>query len=434
MFMTSKEDALDIMTLKRKGLSDRRIARQLGLDRRTVKKYTSDPGIAFKPRQSGPKKSKLDPFSENVKVWIDQDPLYSSVWVYDRLKPMGYTGGYEIVKKFVSGLKAKRTQVAYLRFETEPGMQAQVDWAEFVWSLPDGTSRTFYLFAMILGFSRYLYCELVEKCDLTTFLDCHIRAFEYFGGVPDEILYDRMKNVFIRKLAGKTEFNRSLTSLALHYGFKPLVAPAYAPWVKGKIERPMEFVREGFWRGYGFTSLERSNRDLLAWLEMKSHRIHGTTHERVCDRFEREKPTLGSIPKDAFDTSYQAFRPVHKDCTVHFETNRYMVPHTLVGKNLVLRVKNRVVRIYDDSSHIVTYMIPEQKGQFVFEQRFIDALKNDREMNRIKYGRGIRCRKGRAVTISPSVPAWAMDVETRSLNVYDRVQQNSPASREGVAA
>jgi hypothetical protein len=347
---------------------------------------------------------------------------------------MGYTGGYEIVKKFVSGLKAKRTQVAYLRFETEPGMQAQVDWAEFVWSLPDGTSRTFYLFAMILGFSRYLYCELVERCDLTTFLDCHIRAFEYFGGVPDEILYDRMKNVFIRKLAGKTEFNRSLTSLALHYGFKPLVAPAYAPWVKGKIERPMEFVREGFWRGYGFTSLERSNRDLLAWLEMKSHRIHGTTHERVCDRFLREKPTLGSIPKDAFDTSYLAFRPVHKDCTVHFETNRYMVPHTLVGKNLVLRVKNRVVRIYDDSTHIITYMIPEQKGQFVFEQRFIDALKNDREMNRIKYGRGIRCRKGRAVTISPSIPGWAMDVEIRSLNVYDRVQQNSPASREGVAA
>jgi hypothetical protein len=347
---------------------------------------------------------------------------------------MGYTGGYEIVKKLVHGLKAERTRVAYLRFETEPGRQAQVDWAEFFCTLPDGTSRLFYLFAMILGYSRKLYGELVEKCDMTTFLDCHIRAFEYFGGVPGEILYDRMKNVFIRKLAGKTYFNRSLTSLALHYGFQPMVTPAYAPWVKGKIERPMEFVREGFWRGYGFTSLDRSNRDLLEWLEMKSMRVHGTTHERVCDRFVREKPTLGTMPKDAFDTSYQAFRPVHKDCTVHFETNRYMVPHTLVGKNLVLRSKNRVIRIYDDSTHIVTYDIPEQKGQFVFEQRFIDALKNDREMNRRKYGRGIRCRKGRAVTISPSIPAWAVDVETRSLNVYDLVHEHGVVLQEEVAA
>jgi hypothetical protein len=204
--------------------------------------------------------------------------------------------------------------------------------------------------------------------------------------------------------------------------------------VKGKIERPIDFVREGFWRGYGMTSLERANHDLLAWLEMKSLRIHGTTHERVCDRFEREKPALGAIPKDAFDTSYQAFRPVHKDCTVHFGTNRYMVHHTLVGKDLVLRVKNRVIRIYHDSTHIVTYMIPEQKGQFLFEQRFVDALKNDREMNRIKYGRGIRCRKGRAVTISPSIPPWAVDVETRSLNIYDLVHEQSLVLREEVAA
>lgn len=431
--MKSKEVTLDIMILKRQGLSNRRIARKLGLDRRTVKRHVSDPENASTKKQPKPRQSKLEPFIGNIKAWIEQDLLYSSVWIYDRLKPMGYTGGYEIVKKFVSGLKAKRRQVAYLRFETEPGLQAQADWAEFGWTLPDGTTRIFYLFAMILGFSRKLYCELVEKCDMTTFLDCHIRAFDYFGGVPGEILYDRMKNVFIRKLAGKTVFNRSLTSLAVHYGFKPLVAPAYAPWVKGKVERPIEFVREGFWRGYGFTSLDQSNRDLLSWLEMKSQRIHGTTHEKVCVRFEREKPTLGHLPGTVFDTSYQAFRPVHKDCTVHFEANRYMVPHTLVGKDLVLRVKNRVVRMYDDSTHIVTYCIPEQKGQFVFEQRFIDALRNDREMNRIKFGRGIQCRKGRAVTISPSMPPWAVDVEIRPLNTYDLVHEPHTALQEVAA-
>jgi hypothetical protein len=111
-----------------------------------------------------------------------------------------------------------------------------------------------------------------------------------------------------------------------------------------------------------------------------------------------------------------------------------MVPHTLVGKNLVLRVKNPVIRIFNDCTHIVTYDIPKQKGQFVFEQKFIDALKNDREMNRIKYGRGIRCRKGRAATISPSIPVWAVDVETRSLNVYDLVHEPGVVLQEEVAA
>lgn len=431
--MICKEGALEIVTLKRRGLSDRGVARELGIDRRTVKKYALSPEKAFQPRRSMPRKSKLDPYIENVRSWLDQDPWYNAMWVYDHLKPMGYTGGYEIVKRFVRGLKAERTRVAYLRFETEPSRQAQADWAEFVWNLPDGTGKKFYLFAMILGYSRKLYGELVEKCDLTTFLDCHIRAFEYFGGVPREILYDRMKNVFLRKLAGKAIFNRSLTSLALHYGFQPMVAPAYAPWVKGKIERPIEFVREGFWRGYGFSGLERANMDLHQWLEMKSLRVHGTTHERVCDRFVREKPTLGVIPATAFDTSYQAFRTVYKDCTVHFDVNRYMVPHTLVGKDLVLRVKDNIIRIFHDDMHIVTYDIPKQKGQFVFKQRFIDAIRQDREMNRRKYGRDGTHRKGRAGTISPTIPVWALDVEVRPLNVYDLVFEPSQPSGKEVA-
>ena len=104
---------------------------------------------------------------------------------------------------------------------------------------------------------------------MPTFLDCHIHAFDHFGGVTEEILYDRMKNVFIGKLAGKNKFNDTLMGFALHYGFKPQVAPPYAAWVKGKVERPYHFIREGFWRGYGFICRETANRDLLQWLQLK---------------------------------------------------------------------------------------------------------------------------------------------------------------------
>lgn len=432
--MKSKEDALEILTLKKAGLSDRHIARRLGIDPRTVKKYASNPEKVFKDRASIVRPSILDPFKENIAVWLDQDIDYSAVWIYDHLKPMGYTGGYEIVKRYVRKIKAERTRVAYLRFETEPGLQAQVDWSEFTYFLPDGTTRALYLFAMILGYSRMQYAELVEKCDLTTFLDCHIRAFDYLGGVPAEILYDRMKNVFIRKLTGRTVFNRSLVSMALHYGFKPRVTPACAPWVKGKIERPNTFIREGFWRGYGFTTMARANHDLIRWLEMKSLRVHGTTHEVVRTRFEREKPSLGRLPEYVFDTSYTAFRTVHKDCCVHFCTNRYMVPHRLVGQQLVLRVKDLCLRIFRDNDLIVSYNMPDAKGQFVAEEKFIHALRNDRQMNLRKYGRsGSKRAKGKAFTISPSIPSWAVDVEIRPVNVYDLIPDGPAGTQKGVA-
>lgn len=111
--------------------------------------------------------------------------------------------------------------------------RAQVDFGEFQVENADGSILTLYLFSMILGYSRKLYGELIDRCDLPSFLDCHIRAFEYFGGVPDEILYDRMKNVYIGKLAGRKKFNSTLLGFALHYGFKPEVTPSYAAWVKG---------------------------------------------------------------------------------------------------------------------------------------------------------------------------------------------------------
>ena len=334
---------------------------------------------------------------------------------------MGYTGSYETVKRRVRQLKAQRQKVAYLRFETEPGFQAQVDFGEFQVENSDGSILKLYLFSMILGYSRKIYGELIERCDLPSFLDGHIHAFAYFGGVPEEILYDRMRNVFIGRIAGKNKFNDTLMGFALHYGFKPEVAPAYAAWVKGKVERPYRFIREGFWRGYGFISLETANRDLLKWLEKKDERIHGTTHEKITARFKREKPYLTLLPRRAFDTSYRIYRKVNKDCTVRFEANSYVVPHPLIGKSVILRVKGRCLRIFHDDRLIVTYEIPSGKGHLIQDKRFYEALKKDHEMNQRKYSHAKR-GKGRAKnTISPSKPPYAMDVEIRSFHVYDRL-------------
>ena len=413
---------MDILTLHRQGLTQRAIARKLGVSRNTVKKYIDEPESVLSTTEHRQRKSLLDPFKDNVEAWLSEDD-YTATWIYDRLANMGFAGSYEIVKRQVAQIKGQRQKVAYMRFETEPGYQAQVDFAEFQIEHADGSVEKLYLFSMILGYSRKIYAELIRHCDLPTFLDCHIRAFEYFGGVPTEILYDRMKNVYIGHLAGRPKFNDTLVGFALHYGFNPRVAPSYAAWVKGKVERPYTFIREGFWRGYGYLCLETANRDLIRWLQMKDQRVHGSTHEIVADRFERERPHLDPLPRQPFDTAYRIFRKVHKDCTIRFEGNSFVVSHKLVGKNVVLRVKGHNMRIFDDDRLIVAYDIPSTKGNLIQDKRFYAELKNDREMNRRKYGRQ-KPGKGRAKrTISPSKPLYDIPVDIRPIDVYDRFVQ-----------
>ena len=168
--------------------------------------------------------------------WLKEDPAYQATTLYRRLRQAGYAGGYTLVKDAVQAHKEERQRLAYIRFETEPGVQAQVDFGDFQVALPGGAKKTYYLFSMILGHSRMLYAELLERCDLVSFLEAHQRAFAYFQGVPREILYDRMRNVYLKRLHHQPQFTQGLQSLAVHYGFRPQVAPAYAPWVKGYDE------------------------------------------------------------------------------------------------------------------------------------------------------------------------------------------------------
>jgi hypothetical protein len=268
----------------------------------------------------------------------------------------------------------------------------------------------------MLGYSREPYCEFLKRCDMTSFLDAHQRAFAHFGGVPAEILYDRMKNVYIGRFAGKDKFTQGLMTLANHYGFSPVAAPAYCPWMKGKVERPMDFIREGLWRGYIYTDIEVANRDLSAFLEEKSRRIHGTTKERVCDRFEAEKPFLMALPPNQCDVSERLYRKVHKDCTISVDGSLYEVPHTLVGKKIMVRLKDGILRIFDGDVLMATLKCSAVKGRLVKLPGLREAILGDRKMNARKYDHRKR-GKGKA-TRSPIVGRYEVDVERRPLSVY----------------
>ena len=381
--MVGKEECMDIWALKRQGYSIRAIARKLGLHRKTVRKYLESK--EFPKYRSANRKSGLEPYYQMISDWLSTED-YHATRVHELVVKQGYQGGYETVKRYVRDIKEQRDRIAYLRFETLPGQQAQVDFADFQTVSSDGNMRTLYVFLMVLGYSRQMYIEFVERCTMTVFLDCHQNAFRFLGGVPAEILYDNMKNVVVRRHVGKAAFNTTFLDFTAHYSFKPSACPPYSPWYKGKVERPIDYLRERFWRGYQYTDLDQANRDALDWnTTVAMERVHGTTREQVRVRFERERPHLGQLPNRPYDTSEKVFRKVYKDCQLSFGGNRYVVPHTLAGKSVLLKIKNGTLRVFDDDTLAAEYQIPEAKGQLLAHPGFYEALKKDKEQQARKY-------------------------------------------------
>jgi len=415
--MVSTEECMEIWALKRQGYSNRAIARKLGIHRKTVKKYLEGP--EFPEYQAEKRKSGLEPYHGMIGDWLSAED-YQATRIHEMVVQQGYQGSYETVKRHVREIKERRDRLAYLRFETLPGQQAQMDFGDFQIVSPGGTALTLYVFVMVLGYSRHMYVEFVQRCTMTAFLDCHANAFRFFGGVPSEILYDNMRNVVVRRQVGKAEFNGTFLDFSAHNGFKPVACPPYSPWYKGKVERPMDYIRERFWRGYPYSTIERLNRDIFIWnQEVAAARIHGTTKEKVCDRFDRERTHLGQLPGRLYDTSEKVARKVCKDCQVSFGGNRYVVPHILVGRTVLLKIKNGTLRVYDDDTLHAEYLIPEGKGQLMSHPQFYEALKRDQEQFRRKYR--IPAGKAKATRGLLKQGIVQQEVQRRPLSVYDAI-------------
>jgi transposase len=260
--MIKPEEVMNIRSLKKQGYSNRAIARMTGLDKRTVRKYLTEGELPIYKKIN--RQSKIDPYKPLIEGWLSQED-YQSSRIYELLICEGFDGSYDVVQRHVKTIKEKRDRAAYIRFETMPGQQAQVDFADFKIKCADGKEITIYCFIMTLGYSRHMYIELIDKCTTLNFLACHSHAFGFFGGVPAEILYDNMKNVVIKRMLNKIQWNKEFESFAMHYGFKPLLTPPYSPWAKGKVERPIGYVRERFWRGYEFTDISLANINIRQW-------------------------------------------------------------------------------------------------------------------------------------------------------------------------
>jgi transposase len=360
--MIDGEEMMDFKDLKRRGLTITRIAEISGRDRKTVRKYlerAKPPAYASRPG----KPSKLDPFKPYVRTRMDQG-MTNGVKMLAEIRKRGYEGSVTILKDFMRPYRPVK-ETAIKRFETSPGKQAQVDWGHCGKIFREGKLKALYCFAMTLSYSRHLYIEFTTSQDTTTFLRCHINAFNSFGGVTKEILYDNTKSAIIRRFLKKIELNPRFADMAAHYGFIPRFCRPYRAQTKGKVESAIKYIKRNFLAGENFASLEDINAASRVWLATVANvRVHGTTGEAPAERFVRED--MMSIKGVApFDPTESTIRRVSLDCLVSYRGSRYSVPY-LAAKEFVAVKEDEdgVIHMFFDSKCIACHR-RAKKGETV---------------------------------------------------------------------
>jgi transposase len=332
----SVEEWIRMRELDRKGVSVSEIARLTGRDRKTVRKVLEEAAPKVGRQVTKPRGSKLEPFRDYLLQRIDQGCLNGTV-LLEEITKLGYTGKISVLRELLTPIRQElvRKREATERFETGPGKQAQVDWAEFgrIWVPDEERWRKLYLFMFTLGYSRAQYLEFVTSCDMEHFLNCHLGAFSALG-IPEEDLYDNLKTGILgRRADGSAILPGRFADFALYYGFTPRFCRPYRARTKGKIERGVGYVRQNFWvRVAAEVEAKRLflpglNLRAREWTERVANvRVHGTHGEVVLKRYAEEEPLLGKLDaRPRFDTDYHALRRVGRDGRLSYHGQLYQV-------------------------------------------------------------------------------------------------------------
>lgn len=356
-----------ILALHRQGLSVSAIARECGLDRKTVRRYVGR-GLeppAYGPRQ--PRPTLLDPFTGYLRERVGTYPALTGSRLLRELRELGYAGGCTAVTDFLREVRPAADPRFEVRFETAPGEQGQVDLARFqvVFADEPTAPRVVWLFSMVLGHSRLVWARFVMHQDLATVLRCHVAAFEALGGAPRELLYDRMRTAVIgERDPGGIVYNRALIDLARHYGFHPRACRPYRAKTKGKVERPFRYVREDFFLARAFRNLEDLNDQLRRWLDgVANPRTHATTRRIVSEAFAEERTHLRPLPLAPFRAVLRLERRISRDGMVSVGGNLYSVPDATRRRAVEVHTLADEIRIVEDGALIATHPVLEGRHQ-----------------------------------------------------------------------
>jgi transposase len=356
------------------GDSDRRIMRSGLMGRKKVavlRKVATDrqwllPGVPlpteaelqsiFSPASCKGKPSRLEPYKPRVRKWFEQG--VQGTTIHEALvRNHGYEGAYSSVRRYLDTLR-KAAPKATVSLEFKPGEIAQVDFGTGP-GIPDGTGKALktWFFVMTLAWSRHMYAELVPDQKLETWLGCHQRAFEFFGGVPEAVRIDNPKCAITKACFHDPQVQRSYHELASAYGFRIDPCPVADPQKKGRVEAGVKYVKNSFFPLRDIRSLAQGNEELLDWVTgLAGNRIHGTTREKPLTLFaETEAALLRPLPPVRPECILWSRAVLHGDCHVVADKRYYSAPFAYIGHTLWIRTTEKMVRLYKDHELVATH-------------------------------------------------------------------------------
>ncbi|MCP4567566.1 MAG: IS21 family transposase [FCB group bacterium] len=432
-----------ILQLKERGWSNRRISRELGVNKDTVNRYVNQ-----RKRQAesdlGPPEADLEtvglgstgavlidskpvtapPGSEAAEISVPSGSTSRCVGYHDAIVSMikqefsaqrmyqdlvaehNYDGSYYSVKRYVNKLRQVHI-LPFRRMECSPGMEAQVDFGSAApIIMPNGKRKRSHAFRIVLSCSRKAYSECVFRQTTEAFLRCLENAFRHFGGVPQTLVIDNLRAAVSKADWYDPEVVPKLQSFCEHYGTVVLPAKPYTPRHKGKVESGVKYIKSNALKGKTFNSLNEQNEYLLQWeRNIADKRIHGTTRRQVEKMFEeKEKPALKDLPADLFPSFEEAPRKVHRDGHVEIEKAYYSVPPEYFGRKVWARWDSRIVRIFDCKMQQISIHSKTEPGRFQTDDKHI----HDRK----RYGleKGIEWLINKTIMIGPNAFHWAQYV------------------------
>ena len=396
-------------------LTATQIARELHLHRATVARWLA--ADKYHRRKPAPRASKLDPFKALIVRWLQTHP-YTTTQVFLRLRESGYGGGITTVKDYVRQVRPPRTP-AFLTLSFAPGECAQVDWGQFG-SVPVGnTSRRLSFFVMVLCYSRLMYVQFTLLETMEHFLDAHVNAFAFFGGVPARCMVDNLKSAILRRSVGEAPvFNPRYKDLADHYGFAIAPCGVGQAHEKGRVENAVGYIKKNFLAGLDVTDFAQLNPAARQWLDAVANvRLHGTTKRRPVDLFTAEKLSLKPLPSRPYDLGLILPARASSQFRIRVDTNAYSVPAEYAGAALTLKLYPDHLCIYHQDQLIARHIRRYDRHQDVEDPDHPRALLQQR---RRASDQKLLLR---LLNLTPRAEAFYQGLAERRLNVLHHVRR-----------
>jgi len=350
------------------------ISAQLGVHHSTVSRVLAQAGL---PRIGAPRRpSAIDAYLPFILETLEQFPTLTATRIYGMVTERGYVGTADHFRHFIALHRPKPKREAYLRLRTLPGEQAQVDWGHFGYLEIGRARRALMGFVMVLSWSRMIYVQFFLGAHMENFLRGHVGAFNAWGGLSRVILYDNLKSAVLERQGHAIRFNPNLLEFASYHHYEPRPVAVARGNEKGRVERAIRYIRDGFFAGRAFAGVEDLNAQAATWMA-------GVAADRRCpedlsltvgEAFAQERKHLLALPDNPYPTNEQVAVKIGKTPYARFDLNDYSVPHDYVQQTLTVLADLTQVRILNGQRLVATHVRSFDKGAQLENPAHIAAL------------------------------------------------------------